>query len=105
VSFVLPIVPVHVGAVGVTAVPPLVTRTCAEMADPAFGFDGESLTALADTEGLTTTVTDEELFDESGSDVDASMISALSRYVPGVSATMSQSQPMPDLCVFSQSSA
>jgi len=42
-----PIVAVHAIPLGLTGAPPAVTRTVAETADPAFGFPGESLTALA----------------------------------------------------------
>ena len=46
-AFTPPIKAEHVIPLGRTADPPLVTRTDATSVDPALGFDGESLTALA----------------------------------------------------------
>ena len=40
-------VPVQETPVGLIGAPPAVTRTVAETCDPAFGFAGDSLTALA----------------------------------------------------------
>jgi hypothetical protein len=49
-TFVLPAVATHATPVGFTGEPPRVTRTEATSVEPAFGFAGESFTALAATE-------------------------------------------------------
>jgi hypothetical protein len=86
-TFVFPIVAAQAIPVGFTGDPPFVTRTEATTVEPAFGFAGETLTALAATEApgteppagdVTTTVTDDALSYVSGSDVEDSMTCALS---------------------------
>jgi hypothetical protein len=71
-----PILPAQATDAGVIGEPSATTPTRAVTTAPALGRVGETLTTLAFTVCVTTAVTDEELFDEFGSDGDAARISA-----------------------------
>ncbi len=81
-TFERPIAPEQLTPAGSASLPPTVTPTRTDTADPAFGFAGETVAAVAFNVCLTITVTDDVLFDKSGSERDELPVT-LRTYIPG----------------------
>ena len=82
-SLALPSVPMHPSPLGRTGGPSAMIRTVADTSEPAFGFAGVILVAVAVVDLVpppenspTTTVTEAALFERTGSGVDVPTISA-----------------------------